>query len=130
MTAVGSGPTGTKNGIVDGTATVDYLQATATVPLQMIAGTVEPITDADLQYTFNGTAFWVLLSNRGSSDNTIRRLTLTLRGWAQKPCLTDNSSVTGTTDMLVIDGSCRTLGNISATAGFPVFDLGQNAGIV
>lgn len=125
-TGLGTGPTTTGNGISDGTAQVDYLQATPTAATQMIAGTVEAITDAELQYTFNGTAYGVMLQNRGSSDKTIRRLTLSLRGWAERSCLRDSANASGPVEMLVVDGSCRTL---SSSPGFSVFSFGNKTGM-
>src|SRR5262249_7017768 len=65
-----TGPSTIGNGPSDGSAKVDYIQATPSLPANLGAGQFEAITDADLEYTFYGTAFGVAVANRGSSDQT------------------------------------------------------------
>lgn len=117
-TAAGAGPSGITNGITDGTTQVDYLQAVPAAAATINAGLVEALTDADLEYTFYGTAYGVVMLPRGASDGTPRRVNLKLTGTATKYCLSDSSSLPeGPVDRLTVDGSCLSTGDAAIYLG-------------
>lgn len=120
-TEVGGGPSGTTNGITDGTAQVDYLQATPTVATTIAAGAVRSIEDADLEYTFYDTAIGVYLQSVATFATN--RVNLKLTGRVTEQCFTESTGV-ATVTKLTIDGACTSV----SAGGFPVFDFGTNSG--
>lgn len=122
VTDAGGGPSGTTNGITDGSAVVDYIQAVPATPAAMSAGNIRGIKDVDLEYTFYDTAVGIILN--GAPNNTTQNVTLKLNGRTYGECLQDSGGVF-TVSRLILDGTCTTY----TATGVPVFNLGRNSGM-
>jgi len=98
-----TGPTGappTNRLFVDGTppnaVTWYFVEATPVVPsgqttgsANLAAAEIDAITDAEVHVSAQNTAYGIVLLPRGSSDQTIRRLSLYFDGTTNNACLSD-----------------------------------------
>lgn len=122
ITDAGGGPSGTTNGITDGSLVVDYLQAVPATPVNIGAGTLRGLRDADLEYTYYDVAYGVVLN--GTPDNTIANVNLKLIGRGYRTCLQDSNGAF-TVSRLVLDGYCT----VYSALGWPAIDLGFTSGM-
>jgi hypothetical protein len=100
-------------GYADGTAIVDFLQATPPWAISKTALNFNAMANFDFTVHNYGTAYGVRMFPEGSSDNTIRRGIIHVDGWTTTACVNDGpptsvpTNATGIVDRVTLDGHCH-----------------------
>lgn len=115
----GGGPSTTGNGILDGTAYVDYVQAARTTLTNLSGLYVSGLSRARFDITAYNTGFGVLVEPSGGLTASLDQIDLRLIGAnITKACLQDVDLSTGVSPTIGVrlSGGCSSLGGTSSPA--------------